>query len=100
MDTPTEQAPAHEFPSWPMNCLNLYCHLANDYGRFLQKLGGAVDPAQTARAEGDYGLGVMQDVTIDRRSTSHTETFAIVAMLARGIRRMFSRIRSNTMIVS
>ncbi len=43
---------------------------------------------------------MITDVTIDRRSTSHTDTFAIVAMLARGISLMFSRTRSKTMIVS
>ena len=46
------------------------------------------------------GSSVITEVTIERRSTSHTETLAIVAMLARGIRRMFSRTRSKTMIVS
>ncbi len=46
------------------------------------------------------GRSVITEVTIDRLSTSHTETLAIVAMLARGIRRMFSRTRSKTMIVS
>ena len=42
----------------------------------------------------------MHDVTIDRRSTSDTEMFAIVAIVARGMIFMFSRIRSKTMIVS
>ena len=46
------------------------------------------------------GSNVITDVTIDRRSTSHTDTFAIVAILDRGINRMFSRTRSKTMIVS
>ena len=46
------------------------------------------------------GSSVIIEVTIDRFSTSETETFAIVAMLARGISRMFSRTRSKTMIVS
>ena len=58
----SEQAPPHEFPSWPMNCLAFYCHLANDYGRFLQTVGGSVtDPGQIARAEGDLGVTVMHD---------------------------------------
>ena len=62
MAADTEQAPPHEFPSWPMNCLNFYCHLADDYGRFMQALGAAVVPAQAARAEGDYGMSVMHDL--------------------------------------
>ena len=37
---------------------------------------------------------------VDRRSVSHTETFAIGANVARGISCMFSRTRSKTMIVS
>jgi hypothetical protein len=57
----TEQAPPHAFPAWPMNCLTFYCHLADDYGRFMQRLGGVADPAQAARAEGDYGVSVMHD---------------------------------------
>jgi hypothetical protein len=59
-----EQAPPHEFPSWPMNCLSFYCHLAEDYGRFLRTLGGAAaNPVQAARAEEDYGISLMHDLT-------------------------------------
>jgi len=57
----TEQAP-HEFPSWPMNCLTYYRHLADDYARCVGALGKATDPAQAARAEGDYGVRMMQDM--------------------------------------
>jgi hypothetical protein len=57
----TEQAPPHAFPSWPLNCLTFYRHLADDYGRCVRALGEATDPAQAARAEGDYGVGVMHD---------------------------------------
>ena len=46
------------------------------------------------------GSSVITEVTIDRLSTSDTDTFAIVAMLDRGISLMFSRTRSKTMIVS
>ena len=46
------------------------------------------------------GSSVIVEVTIDRRSTSETETFTTVPMLAFGISRRFSRTRSNTMIVS
>ena len=56
--------------------------------------------APPKRYSAAIGSSVITDVKIDRRSTSHTETFAIVAMLARGISFMFSRTRSNTMIVS
>ena len=62
MDTPTQQAPAHQFPTWPMNCLTFYCHLADDYGRFLQRVGGAADPVQATRAEGDLGVSLMHDM--------------------------------------
>jgi hypothetical protein len=57
-----EQAPPHEFPSWPLNCLAFYSHLANDYARCVGALGKATDPAQAARAEGDYGVRVMHDM--------------------------------------
>ena len=46
------------------------------------------------------GSSVIVEVTIDRFNTSETETLTIVPMLARGIRRRFSRTRSKTMIVS
>jgi hypothetical protein len=58
----TEQAPPHEFPSWPMNYLTYYRHLADDYARCVGALGKATDPAQAARAEGDYGVRVMHDM--------------------------------------
>ena len=62
MTTDTEQAPPHEFPSWPLNCLTFYRHLAEDYGRFVQALGAVADPAQAARVEGDYGISVTYDM--------------------------------------
>ena len=57
-----EEAPPHEFPSWPMNCLTYYRHLADDYARCVGALSNATDPAQAARAEGDYGVSVVHDV--------------------------------------
>ena len=56
------ELPPHEFPSWPMNCLTYYRHLADDYARCVRALGKATDPAQAARAEGDYGVRVMHDM--------------------------------------
>jgi hypothetical protein len=56
------ELPPHEFPSWPMNCLTFYRHLADDYARCVGALGKATDPAQAARAEGDYGVNVMRDL--------------------------------------
>lgn len=63
MDSVPEQAPAPEFPSWPMNCLTFYRHLGDDYARYVLALGKATDPAQAIRAEGDYGVRVMRDLT-------------------------------------
>jgi hypothetical protein len=56
------ELPPHAFPAWPMNCLTYYRHLADDYARCVGALGKATDPAQAARAEGDYGVSVMHDV--------------------------------------
>ncbi len=52
-----------EFPSWPLNCLTFYLHLADDYARYLQALSRCADPTQAARAEGDYGTRLMRDLT-------------------------------------
>jgi len=57
-----EQAPPHAFPSWPLYCLTFYRHLADDYGRCVQALGKVTDPAEAARAEGDCGVRVMNDL--------------------------------------
>jgi hypothetical protein len=57
-----EETPPHAVPAWPLNCLTFYRHLADDYGRCVRALGKATDPAQAARAEGDYGVRVMHDV--------------------------------------
>ncbi len=46
------------------------------------------------------GISVQAVVAIDRVSTSLIERFTICENAARGIRGMFSRTRSNTMIVS
>lgn len=62
MAADTEQTPPHAFPSWPMNCLTFYRRLADDYGRWVHALGTATDPAEAARAEGDYGVQMMHDV--------------------------------------
>jgi hypothetical protein len=58
----SEQPSAPQFPAWPLNCLSFYSHMAGDYGRFVQSLGAVTDPAQAARAEGDYGVSVMHDM--------------------------------------
>lgn len=57
-----ELAKAPEFPSWPLNCLTFYRHMADDYARYVQAVTGATDPAQTARAEGAYGVSVARDL--------------------------------------
>jgi hypothetical protein len=57
----TEQPP-HAFPSWPLDCLTYYRHLADDYARCVGALSKATDPAQAARAEGDYGVRIMHDM--------------------------------------
>jgi hypothetical protein len=57
-----------------------------------------VAPPNTYNAA--IGSNVITDVKNDRRNTSHTDTLQICAIVARGINRMFSRTRSNTMIVS
>jgi hypothetical protein len=57
-----DEAPAPEFPSWPLNCLTFYRHMADDYGRYMQALSSATDPAQAARAEGDYGVSLAHDL--------------------------------------
>jgi hypothetical protein len=62
MSVDTQQAAAPGFPSWPMNCLAFYNHLANDYARCVGALRRSADPAQAARAEGDYGVRVMHDM--------------------------------------
>lgn len=54
--------PMSQFPWWPMNCLTFYRNVANDYGRYMQALGAANDPAQTARAEEDYGVFLAHDL--------------------------------------
>ena len=51
-----------EFPSWPMHCLTLYRRLAEDYGRYVEALGGVTDVAQAARAKADYGVSLMGDL--------------------------------------
>jgi len=62
MAADTEQAPPHEFPSWPLNCLTYYRHLADDYSRCVRAFANATDPAQAARAEGHFGVSVMHDI--------------------------------------
>ena len=46
------------------------------------------------------GISVQEVVAIDRVSTSDIDRFTICENAARGMRGMFSRTRSNTMIVS
>lgn len=62
MATLSEDASAPQFPMWPMNYLSCYRHLADDYSRYVKALSAATDPAQAARAEGDYGMRVMNDL--------------------------------------
>ena len=63
MASASEQSPPPQFPSWPLNCMSFYSHLAGDYARYVQALTAVTDPAQVARAEGDYGISVMHDLT-------------------------------------
>lgn len=63
MTSLSEQGPAPQFPSWPLNCLTFYYHLADDYGRSIQALGdAATNPAKAIRAEEDCGASLMHDV--------------------------------------
>lgn len=50
------------FPAWPFDCMSLYSHLARDFGRYAQKVTQASDPADTLRAEGDYGVSLFHDL--------------------------------------
>lgn len=63
MTASPEPANAPQLPSWPLNCLTFYRHMAEDYARYIQALGGAANPVQTARAENAYGVSLMQDLT-------------------------------------
>ena len=58
----------------------------------------SVSPPNSSRAV--IGSSVQNDVASDRVSTSDMERLTICLNAARGIRGTFSRIRSNTMIVS
>ena len=52
------------------------------------------------RSSAMIGISVQEVVAIDRVSTSDIDRFTICENAARGMRGMFSRTRSNTMIVS